>query len=73
MPHIIKVSPHKRRRPVTEKMRVLLDKLGIPPAVSIEMHERSYTPPMRRLKPAKNPKDGKARKVDPETVREEGE
>ena len=70
MSHTIRVKAHVRRRPVSEKMRRLLERLGIEPEVSVKPHDRSYTPPARRpspkkaVKPSKNP-------IDPASLEDE--
>ena len=57
MPHVIKVKPYQRRRPVPKNMQALLKRLGIEPSVEVKSHDRAYTPMMRRPKVKKVEKE----------------
>jgi len=57
LPHVIKVKPYQRRRPVPKNMQALLKRLGIEPSVEVKSHDRAYTPMMRRPKVKKVEKE----------------
>jgi hypothetical protein len=52
MAYKVKVNRYTRRRPMSPRMQELLNKMGVKTEVTIESHERAFTP---RRRPVKKP------------------
>jgi len=60
MVYKLKVNAYRRRRPMSPRMQELLSKMGVETQVTVESHERAFTP---RRRPVKKPEE---KKSDPE-------
>lgn len=58
MGHKIKVNRYVRRRPLSPRMKEILEHMGVKMEVTVQPHERAYTP---RRRPKKDEDKGKDR------------